>query len=232
MLGGVPVYVPTIVSRTAQLYNAAATSMVITLPTRQAGDRLVVCINRSSASSDAIAKPADWTALTATGTTSSFCAAYYLDVTSANKDDASATWSGGTSTRSSSYIWLLRGHDPGKAPESNAGAAQNTATSTSYDPASLTPSYGSHRYAWLSFLGIDRQAVLGGGTPCVTAWPSGFGNTATQSTDNGADVTAGVGDGACDLISVASSIDPSAYTYNTAGTGGRSVAITIAVPGT
>ena len=110
------------------------------------------------------------------------------------------------------------------------GTVQNSNTTT-VDPAALTgPNGGAvQRNLWLAYVGTSTQDTAGGGTPAVTGFPAGFGNTGTSTTTD-ASTTNGCGQGWASLVSTAGSIDPSAWTYCPAGTG-RALAINISVRG-
>lgn len=210
-------YNPQIISATPQVFTTSATSVTITRPTCNIGDRLLVMLNRSSASSDAIATPSGLTALdtsSLTGTASSFCRAYYQDVTHLNIGDASFAFTGGTNTESTSLIWLVRGCDLSVAPVAN-GTAQGSNLQT-VDPAALTgPNSGvSQRNLWFVYLGTAAQDALSGATPIVTSgFPAGYGNTGTSTTaDAGANAN-GCGQGWGSKVAVAGSDDPGAWTY-------------------
>jgi hypothetical protein len=233
--GGVPQL--QIVSRTSQLFESASTSVSVTLPTRLVGDRMILLLNRSSSSADAIATPSGWTAMADTlfsgsvaGTDANFCRSYYRDVTAGSVGDSTADFTGGDSTLSTSFIWLLRGVDPSKAPVGNANRFNsNTAGLQSVDPPLLTPAYGALTYAWLAYLGVAMQDLTLGTSDSVTVFPSGYGNTGTETTHH---VTAATGcaQGHGDKIAKAASDDPSAWSYNP-NQGNRALSITIAVAG-
>jgi hypothetical protein len=232
-LAGAPAsFNPQIVSATSQDFNTAATTVTVTLPARNAGDRLVLCLNRSGTSADAIATPSGWTALDAsslTGTTASFARVYYQDVTAGNVGDASAGFTGGFSVLSNSLIWRLSGCDPAVAPVAN-GTLQDT-NATTVDPGALTgPNAGAvQRNLWLAYVGTSQQDTTLGGTPAVTGFPSGYGDTGTSTTTSGV-IASGCGQGWASKVATAGSDDPSAWTYCPAGTA-RALAITIAVRG-
>jgi hypothetical protein len=219
---------PAIASATAQIFNVASTSVSVALPATVAGDRLLLLLNRSSASTDAIATPSGWTALdtsTLTGTAASFCRAYYMD----NAAGTTADFTGGTSTLSTSLVWKLTGCDLTVAPVAN-GTVQNSNTTT-VDPGALTgPNAGaSQRNLWFAYVGTSTQDTTLGGTPAVTAFPTGYINTGTSTTTD-VSTTNGCGQGWGSKVATAGSDDPSAWTYCPAGTG-RALAINIAVRG-
>ncbi len=231
-LPGVSAFNPTIVSATPQIFNTAATTVSVTKPTRVVGDRLILLLNRSSASSDAITPDAAWTPLDTsalTGTASSFCRAYYQDVTAGNIAATTAEFAGGTSTLSTSLIWRLSGCDLTVAPVAN-GTAQGSNTTT-VNPGALTgPNAGaSQRNLWLVYVGTSAQDTTLGTTPAVTVFPTGYGDTGTSTTT---DVTAasGCGQGWGSKVATAGSDDPSTWTYCPTGTG-RALAVNIAVRG-
>ncbi len=231
--GAVP-FNPQIVSATPQIFNAAATTVSVTLPARNVGDRLLLLLNRkSSASGDPIATASGWTALdtsAATGTASSFCRAYYRDVTAGNVATATADFTGGTSARSTSLVWRLSGCDLTVAPVAN-GTVQNTVGTTA-DPTALTgPNAGvSQRNLWFVYIGTNAQDSLNGATPAVTGFPAGYGDTGTSTNTDGAATSNGVGQGWGSKVATAGSDDPSAWTYLPTNTG-RAFAINIAVRG-
>lgn len=234
-----PGFEPRVIARAAQLFEAAAAGVSVTLSglTLAVGDRLIVCLTRSSASTDLIAPPADWIPITGTNIpgilTAGFCAPYYLDVTAGHVADVAAAFTGGTSTLSASHVWQIRGHDPSKAPEAVA-VVQGTSNATTNNPTTITPSWGLGSNLWLHYLGIDRQATASGADPCVTVWPTGLDSpvdTRGTSTTHDATTTNGVGQGFGDRQLRAASLDPTAWTYNSAGIGGRSLSLTIAVAG-
>lgn len=230
-------YVPELVSATSQVFDTEATSVTVTLPARAAGDRLILCLTRSSSSADAIATPSGWTAMASTllsgttaGTGNSFTRSYYQDVTAGNVADATAVFSGGDSVTSVAAVFRVRGHDPALVPV-GLGERNNTGGQTSINPSALTPAYGARRYLWIAYLGTSNQDTTLGGTPTVTGFPSGYGNTATQTTTQAA-VASGCGQGYGTKASSAASDDPSAWTYCPAApAGSRAFAMTIAVAG-
>lgn len=229
---GRPNPVLSIVSRTAAVYETEATSVAVTLPARVVGDRVILCLNRSSLEGDAIATPTGWTAITTgfTGTGNSFCRVYYQDVTAANVGDTTASFTGGTSSTSVSYIWLVRGALLAVAPV-GAGTRANSVGSTTVDPDGITPYAGLVRNtAWLAYLGTNQQDTSLGATPAVTVFPSTYGNTGTNTTTH-VTPASGCGQGYGDKISVAASDDPSAWTFMPTSVSGRGLAISVAVAG-
>ena len=218
-------------SITSEIYNTASTSVSLVLPARRAGDRLIIFINRSSASSDAIATPASITALetsSLTGSASNFCRAYYHDVTKQNEGINTVTFTGGTSTLSTSLIIKITGSDLTIVPVAN-GVAQGSNTTT-VDPASLTgPESGAiQRTIYIAYVGTSNQDVTLGTSPAVTVFPTGYTNTGTSTTT---DVSAsnGCGQGwGIKIVTSAGSDNPSAWTYCPTGTG-RAFAINVAV---
>lgn len=221
-----------VASPTAQIFNTAATSVSVTLPSRNVGDRLLLFLDRSSASTDAIATPSGWTALdtsTLTGTAASFCRAYYQDVTAGNVATATADFTGGTSTTSVSLVQRITGCDPSIAPVAN-GTLQNSNT-TSVNPGSLTgPNAGvSQRNLWFVYLGTSAQDTALGATPVATVFPTGYSDTGTSTTTD-ASTTNGCGQGWGSKVATAGSDDPSTWTYCPTGTG-RALAINVAVSG-
>lgn len=230
-------YDPVIVSVTPQVFDTEATSVTVTLPARAVGDRMIICLTRSSSSADAIATPSGWTAMASTllsgttaGTGNSFTRSYFHDVTSGNLADTTAIFSGGDSVTSLSVVFLVRGHDPQLVP-AGLGERNNTGGQTTIDPSTLTPAYGLRRYLWIAYLGTSNQDTALGLTPAVTGFPSGYTGTATHTTTNAA-VASGCGQGYGTKKSTASSDDPSAWTYCPAAPAGcRAFAMTIAVAG-
>ncbi len=227
-----PSFNPAIVSATAQLFNATAVDVTVTLPARNVGDRLLLLLNRSSASTDAIATASGWTPLDTsglTGSASSFCRAYYQDVTAGNVGDATASFTGGTSTLSTSLVWRLSGCDLTVAPVAN-GTAQGSNTTT-VNPGALTgPNAGAvQRNLWFAYVGTSTQDTALGLTPAVTVFPTGYGDTGTSTTTDATPST-GCGQGWGSKVATAGSDDPSAWTYCPTGTG-RAFAINIAVRG-
>ncbi len=230
--GGAASFNPQFAGATPQVFNAADTSVAITLPARSVGDRLILMLTRSSANTDPIATPAGWTALSAsglTGTSSSFTRAYYQDVTAGNVGDTTATFTAGTSTLSTSLIWRLTGCDLSVAPVANATLVDTNLSTI--DPAALTgPNAGAvQRNLWMAYVGTSAQDANGGGTPAVTVFPTGYGDTGT-STNNDAVRGNGCGQGWGSKVATAGSDDPSAWTYCPTGTN-RALAIGIAVRG-
>ena len=219
-------------SVTPQIFNTAATTVSVTKPACVVSDRLVLYLNRSSASTDLITPDAAWTALDTsglTGSASSFCRAYYQDVTAGNIGTATAEFAGGTSTLSTSLVVKYTGCDPSVAPVAN-GVAQGSNTTT-VDPAALTgPNAGAvQRNLWFTYVGTSSQDTTLGATPAVTVFPTGYGDTGTSTTTD-VSTTAGCGQGWGSKVATAGSDDPSAWTYCPTGTG-RALAITVAVRG-
>ncbi len=226
------VFNPAVLSATPQVFEAAATSVTVTLPARAAGDRLVLCLTRRSVDTDAIGTPSGWTALSAsglTGSVSGFTRAYYQDVTAGNVAAATAVFTGGSNVLSASLVWRLSGCDPSVAPVAN-GTVQNSNASTN-NPGALTgPNAGAvQRNLWLVYIGTHNQDIALGVNPAVTVFPATYGNTGTSTTHD-ATAAVGVGQGWGSKVATAGSDDPSAWTYCPTGTG-RSLSVNIAVRG-
>jgi hypothetical protein len=226
---------PQIASFTAQVFTTPATTVSVTRPATNIGDRWLLFLNRSSASSDAIAPTtAGWNALDTsglTGSASNFCRAYYQDVDSAAKAaQTTVDFSGGTSTESTSLLVKLTGCDFSVAPVAN-GVAQGSNAQT-VDPASLTgPNAGAvQRNIFIAYVGTAAQDSLNGATPVVTGFPAGYTNTGTSTTTDAAANSNGCGQGWGSKIATAGSDDPSAWTYGPNQVC-RAFAINIAVRG-
>ncbi len=229
-----PNFNPQLQETTPQVFNTAATSVTVTLPARNVGDRLVLALTRKSSDTDPIATPSGWTALSASGlvgSASSFSRAYYQDVTAGNVGVTTAVFTGGTSALSCSLIWRVSGCDPTVAPVAN-GTVQNSNGVSTVNPGALTgPNSGaSQRNLWLVYLGTAGQDSAGGATPAVTVFPTGYGNTGTSTTTN-ASVGNGCGQGWASKELVAGSDDPSAWTFCPTTSGCRALAINIALRG-
>lgn len=226
---------PQIAGATAQVFSTNSTQMSVTLPARNVGDRLLICLDRSSSDGgDALAPPSGVIALTTsgfTGSASCFSRAYYMDVTAGNVGDAAAVFTGGANTESASLIWRLTGCDLSVAPVAN-GNIQNANGVGTNDPAALTGPNGgaSQRNLWFVYLGAAAQDTLSGATPAVTGFPAGYGDTGTSTTTDAGAVANGVGQGWGSKVAVAGSDNPSLWTYCPASLP-RSFAINIAVRG-
>lgn len=222
---------PQIASATAQVFSTAATSVTVTRPAVNVGDRLVVMLTRSSADSDPIAPPAGVTALDSsalTGTASSFTRAYYQDVTAANVADASIAFTGGTSTESVSLVWRLTGCDLTVAPVAT-GTLQNSNGVTTVNPGAASGPNGgaSQRNIFLTYVGTATQDSLSGATPAVTVFPTGYTGTGTSTTTDAGAIANGCGQGWGSKIATAGSDDPSAWTYCPTPPGCRALAVTV-----
>lgn len=220
---------PQVASATPNVH-ASSDTVSVPLPTRAIGDRLVIGLNRSSASTDPIATPSGWIPLDssgATGTAASFCRAYYQDVKIENVAATHAVFAGGTVTLSTSLVWHMTGCDPSIPPVAN-GTVQNSNTTT-VDPATITGPNGgvSQENLFLVYIGTSTQDTALGATPAVTGFPAGYGDTGTTTTTD-ASTTNGCGQGWCSKRVVAGSDNPGVVTYCPTGTG-RAFVIGIAI---
>ncbi len=209
---------PTIDSATAGTDSVSDTSQVATLPTITSGD-VVVCLIHGSTGAETWPNSGPdniWTEFlghTASGA-GRFTAGWHEGTGS---EAATVTVTTTNSVPSAWRCWALSGAtDPDTAPPETAASVAE-GSSTTPDPASLTPSGfgGCNDTYWLAFAG-----VTGGSSP-FDGWPSSYVNTGQQDAGSPALAYA-------DRANAGASEDPGTFSISGTDSWGASV---IAVPG-
>ena len=159
------------VNTTAVSAALSGTAQVMPMPTHAAGDRLVVIHAVDGGASNYVSHTAGWTLLanTSSGTT---CFLLVFEKEAASSSEAlTVTLSGSRTARAVSYA--IQGHDSTQAAE----IATASGTSTTPDPPSLSPSWGSDDNLWIVALSQDNSTIG------LSSFPSGY--TANQLNNPG-----------------------------------------------
>lgn len=212
---------PDHVDSTSGSESAPATSHTVGLPgSITAGQRLVAIIAGQGAT-QSFSWPGGWTEIKDSVSNLSCIAVAYRDCD--GTEGASITV---TSNLSRSCAWdVIRttNHDPAYAPEVSTGAGFSL--STSADPDSLSPSWGSDKSLWVAVSANNGAA----GARTVSAYPSNYsiGQTNVLGTDVGTEDNE-IGLGVALRQLEAASEDPGAFTLSGTGSG---LVLTIAIKG-
>lgn len=195
--------------------STSATSHNAGLPSSyNSGDLLILIMAAQINASGAWNTPSGWTSFLTgfNGNSQGHVRAVYK--TASGSEGSTVTITNAAATRASWNSYAIYNHDSGQAPTSQA--SPDSGASTTADPPSLTPSWGSYKNLWIALVSSKES-----NTPSVN--PTSYGNaiTGTVTATNGPT-----------LHSVrrqleASSDDPSAFTIGSS----RFVVGTIAVKG-
>jgi hypothetical protein len=189
-----------------------ASSHTLDLPTGiTAGDLLIAGMACDGAST--IGWPAGWTAFASSEATDPSTELAYRFADGSEGSSISITTS--TTEEPTAFCYRITGAHPSAAPEATIGSVVNT---TSPNPPSLSPSWGSAKTLWIAFVAVDDQ----GGE--VTGFPSNYpDNRLANHSESGANSSC-IGVATRELE--AASDDPNTFTLATTRS---SLPITIAV---
>jgi hypothetical protein len=195
--------IPEIDSITEDEQDAASTSHSVTMPaTVDVGDLLLVIMGADG--NPTITTPANWTQVGSLSVTGSTAKAIVLAKVALGTEDGTAVdFVKSASEESVIYLYHIKVNNwHGILEDGLHVQFQQTASSVSPDPDTITPSWGEATNLWIT-------AFVGSTSSAITDFPTGF--TDTDTVIGGTVVPLGVGS----LIAKAASIDP--YPYTLAG---------------
>jgi len=210
---------PTVAATNSGNNNTAGTSHTCNLPASiSAGDLLILSV---SADNTTISTPSGWTQLcTDINGTGARLSVFYK--VAGGSEGGTVSVSTGASTRSSHASYRITGY-------SGTPEAQTTnGSSTTPDPPSLTPSWGTFKTLWIVALASKTAIVFTSHT--VSAYPTGYSNNQISALANWtvSTTTHNLRNTIANRVKAVSADNPSTFTISQSGT--WSVA-TIAVQG-
>lgn len=208
---------PETVAESDQAFPTSVTVVSVTLPIRpKLRDRVIIATQHNGVNT--VTTPTGYTLLSHVALAASDVNVYerILDGTEARTVSITASVAGAVLVK----VWVVR-YSNAVLPSEVVSQSNTSAVGTSNDPGLLTPTWLIANNLYLTFIGIEADAV----SPNITVFPSGFTSTGElQNVSATASLDGAIGWG--QFPQRGTSFNASAYTYGPA----RSAAFVIAVP--
>ena len=162
--------------------TTSSTTKSVTLPaTVPAGSRIVIEISVSSGGTNTMTAPSGFSVISGAAQASATCngSAFYKDADGSEGGTSVTVTLASATTSHVAIAYCVTGHDAATPPE----AASTTGTSTTPNPPSLTPSWGSAENLWFAAYGsrINTTAVSGYPTNYTVSQASGVANIVSNA---------------------------------------------------
>jgi hypothetical protein len=178
-------------------------AITVTMPATIAANDLIVVLICALTHESTVTPNGSWTLLSTQSNTRNV--ALWLNAVG-NEDGTSVAVATMNSTAvSANAAFIVTGHaDPAVSPPVSSTKANDAGASTTPDPPSFSPTYGSREYLWIAWACVDQD-------PTTSAYPTGYADNQTRYTYTSANFETTT---FATKVATATSDDPSTFTMS------------------